>query len=130
MALEFRVLELLPFLPLRTAIVVTEKLKPAARAMFANAVQRKLGWYGAEILGVEEVARQRPAVAAAYAHAIEAGADLVLFAGAASIHPPHPPYSGLERAGGEPIRLRIPAPPGSISLEARPGPAAPPRAPA
>ena len=35
MALEFRVLELLPFLPLRTAIVVTEKLKPNARALFA-----------------------------------------------------------------------------------------------
>ncbi len=70
MASEFRVLELLPFLPLRTAIVVTEKLKPAARAMFADAVQRKLGWYGAEILGVEEVARERPAVAAAYAHAL------------------------------------------------------------
>jgi len=65
MALEFRVLELLPFLPLRTAIVVTEKLKPKARALFAEAVQRKLGWYGANLLGVEEVPRNRPAVAAA-----------------------------------------------------------------
>src|SRR6202158_371911 len=74
MALELRVLELLPFLPLRTAIVVTEKLKPNARALFADAVQRKLGWYGAELLGVEEVARRRDAGAAAYAHATEAGA--------------------------------------------------------
>src|SRR5258708_36332768 len=77
MALEYRVLVLLPVLPLRTAIVVTEKLKPAARAMFADAVQRKLGWDGAEILGVEEVARERAAVAADYAHSTDVCADLI-----------------------------------------------------
>jgi len=114
MALEFRVLELLPFLPLRTAIVVTEKLKPKARALFAEAVQRKLGWYGANLLGVEEVPRNRPAVAAAYAHATEAGADLVLFAGASSIDPLDPAYSELERSGGELIRFGMPAHPGSM----------------
>ena len=114
MALEFRVLELLPFLPLRTAVVVTEKLKPKARTMFAEAVSRKLGWYGANVLGVEEVARTRPAVAAAYAHTTEAGADLVLFAGASSIDPLDPAYSELERAGGELIRFGMPAHPGSM----------------
>jgi len=114
MALEFRVLELLPFLPLRTAIVVTERLKPAARAMFAEAVQRKLGWYGADLLGVEEVARNQAAVAAAYAHATEAGADLVLFAGASSIDPLDPAYSELARSGGELIRFGMPAHPGSM----------------
>ena len=114
MALEFRVLELLPFLPLRTAIVVTEKLKPKARALFAEAVSRKLGWYGAELLGVEEVARNRPAVAAAYAHTAAAGAELVLFAGASSIDPLDPAYSELERAGGELIRFGMPAHPGSM----------------
>ena len=114
MALEFRVLELLPFLPLRTAIVVTEKLKPAARSMFAEAVQRKLGWYGANLLGVEEVGRNQAAVAAAYAHTTEAGADLVLFAGASSIDPLDPAYSELARAGGELIRFGMPAHPGSM----------------
>jgi molybdenum cofactor cytidylyltransferase len=114
MAQEFRVLELLPFLPLRTAIVVTEKLKPNARTLFAEAVQRKLGWYGAELLGVEEVARNQAAVAAAYAHTTEAGADLVLFAGASSIDPLDPAYSELERAGGELIRFGMPAHPGSM----------------
>jgi hypothetical protein len=114
MALEFRVLELLPFLALRTAIVVTEKLKPKARALFTEAVSRKLGWYGADLLGVEEVARTRPAVAAAYAHTAEAGADLVLFAGASSIDPLDPAYSELERAGGELIRFGMPAHPGSM----------------
>jgi hypothetical protein len=124
MALEFRVLELLPFLPLRTAIVVTEKLKPKARALFAEAVQRKLGWYGAELLGVEEVARNRAAVASAYAHTTEAGADLVLFAGASSIDPLDPAYSELGRAGGELIRFGMPAHPGSMLWMGRLGRAA------
>jgi hypothetical protein len=124
MALEFRVLELLPFLPLRTAIVVTEKLKPKARTLFAEAVQRKLGWYGADLLGVEEVARNRPSVAAAYAHTTEAGADLVLFAGASSIDPLDPAYSELERAGGELIRFGMPAHPGSMLWMGRLGRAA------
>jgi len=123
MALEFRVLELAPFLPLRTAIVVTEKLKPNARALFAGAVKRKLGWYGAEVLGVEEVARARAAVAAAYAHATEAGAELILFAGASSIDPLDPAYSELERAGGELIRFGMPAHPGSMLWMGRLGPA-------
>jgi len=124
MALEFRVLELLPFLPLRTAIVVTEKLKPNARTLFADAVQRKLGWYGADVLGVEEVARERAAVAAAYAHATEAGADLILFAGASSIDPLDPAYSELEQAGGELIRFGMPAHPGSMLWMGRLGRAA------
>lgn len=114
MALEFRVLELLPFLPLRTAIVVTEKLKPRARALFTAAVERKLGWYGARLLGVEEVARTREAVARAYGHTAQAGAELVLFAGASSIDPLDPAYSELARAGGELIRFGMPAHPGSM----------------
>src|SRR6202165_5256060 len=92
MALEFRVLELLPFLPLRTAIVVTEKLKPKARALFTEPVQRKLGWYGAHLLGVEEVARSRPAVAAAYAHATDEGPAPALFCRAPPSAPLAPAY--------------------------------------
>lgn len=114
LALEHRVFELLPFLPLRTAIVVTEKLRPKARALFTAAVERKLGWYGAHLLGVEEVARSEASVAAAYAHTTEAGAQLVLFAGASSIDPLDPAYTELARSGGELIRFGMPAHPGSM----------------
>ena len=114
MALEFRVLELLPFLPMRTAIVVTEKLKPRAREAFGEAVSRKLGWYGAELLGVDEIARDRASVAEAYRRTGEAGAELVLFAGASSIDPLDAAYTELERAGGELIRFGMPAHPGSM----------------
>src|SRR5713226_43641 len=46
------VLELLPFQPLRTFVVATERLKPKARELFRTAVIRKLGWYGADLLAV------------------------------------------------------------------------------
>ncbi|MBO0686563.1 MAG: 4-diphosphocytidyl-2C-methyl-D-erythritol kinase, partial [Candidatus Dormibacteraeota bacterium] len=75
------------FRPLRTLIVVTERLKPRARELFAAAVTRKLGWYGAEVLAVREVARDDQAVLAAYREAQEQDAELVLFAGASSIDP-------------------------------------------
>jgi len=50
------VVELLPFQPLRTFVVATERLKPKARELFGAAVTAKLGWYGAEVLAVREVA--------------------------------------------------------------------------
>ncbi len=108
------VIELLPFLPLRTLIVVTEKLKPASRTIFTQAVRRKLGWYGAELIGVTEVARNREAVGGAYREAAAKAAEVVLFAGASAIDPLDPAYSELERAGGELIRFGMPAHPGSM----------------
>src|SRR5216684_2211742 len=79
------VIELLPFRPLRTFVVVTERLKPKARDLFRAAVTAKLGWYGAEVLAVREVARIPAAVAAAYQEAVDSGAELVQLG--APMHP-------------------------------------------
>jgi molybdenum cofactor cytidylyltransferase len=108
------VLRVDPFRPLRTLVVVTERLKPRARELFAQAVTRKLGWYGAELLAVREVARDGEAVLAAYHEARELGSELVLFAGASSIDPLDPAYAELEVAGGELLRQGAPAHPGSM----------------
>ncbi|HSR25677.1 MAG TPA: hypothetical protein VLW53_19140 [Candidatus Eisenbacteria bacterium] len=102
------------FQPLRTMVVVTERLKPRARELFAQAVTRKLGWYGAEVLAVREVARSGEAVRAAYEEARRAGARLVLFAGASSIDPLDAAYAELAAAGGELLRQGAPAHPGSM----------------
>ncbi len=107
-------LAVLPFRPLRTAIVVTEKLKPRARSAFAEAVGRKLGWYGAEVLGVREVPRSGDAVRQAYTEAGREGAELILFAGASSIDPLDAAYVELVAAGGEVVRLGTPSHPGSM----------------
>lgn len=108
------VLRVDPFRPLRTLVVVTERLKPKARELFAKAVTRKLGWFGAELLAVREVARSGQAVRAAYEEARRLGAELVLFAGASSIDPLDAAYAELHAAGGELLRQGAPAHPGSM----------------
>jgi hypothetical protein len=102
------------FRPLRTLVVVTERLKPKARALFARAVTRKLGWYGADLLGVREVARSGEVVREAYEAARREKAEVVLFAGASSIDPLDAAYSELEAAGGEVLRQGAPSHPGSM----------------
>ncbi len=109
------VIELLPFMPLRTFVVATERLKPKARDLFRAAVTAKLGWYGAEVIGVREVARTGEAVAEAYAQQATAlNAQLVLFAGASAIDPLDPAYAELTRAGGHLLQLGAPMHPGSM----------------
>lgn len=108
------VVELVPFRPLRTFVVVTERLKPKARELFLEAVKAKLGWYGAEVLGVREVARTGEAVAGAYREAAGLGAELVLFAGASAIDPLDPAYAELSGAGGTLLQLGAPMHPGSM----------------
>lgn len=108
------VVSVVAFRPLRTAVIVTERLKPKARQLFAEAVSRKLGWYGAELLGVREVARRRDAVRRAYAQALKEEAQLILFAGASSIDPLDPAYSELGASGGDLLRQGAPAHPGSM----------------
>jgi molybdopterin biosynthesis enzyme len=108
------VIELLSFKPLRTFVVATERLKPKARDLFRAAVTAKLGWYGAEVIGVREVARTGEAVASAYAEATASGAQLVLFAGASAIDPLDPAYAELSNAGGQLLQLGAPMHPGSM----------------
>lgn len=107
-------LELLPFRPLRTFVVATERLKPKARELFRAAVTAKLGWYGAEVLAVREVARTSEAVAAAYREAEAASAQLVLFAGASAIDPLDPAYAELAGVGGSLLQVGAPMHPGSM----------------
>jgi hypothetical protein len=118
------VIELLAFRPLKTFVVATERLKPKARDLFRSAVTAKLGWYGAEVVSVREVARTSEAVAAAYREAIASGAELVVFAGASAIDPLDPAYAELNRAGGEVLQLGAPMHPGSMLWLGRLGAAA------
>ena len=117
--IEGPVIELLPFRPLRTFVVATERLKPKARELFRAAVTSKLGWYGAEVLAIREVARTSEAVARVYAEAAEMNAELVLFAGASAIDPLDPAYAELTKAGGNLLQLGAPMHPGSMLWLAR-----------
>jgi hypothetical protein len=108
------VIELVAFRPLKTFVVATERLKPKARELFRTAVTAKLGWYGAVVMAVREVARTPEAVSAAYREALDTGADMVLFAGASAIDPLDPAYAELTHAGGELLQLGAPMHPGSM----------------
>lgn len=108
------VVELAAFKPLKVFVVATERLKPRARELFGAAVTAKLGWYGAEVLAVREVARTSEAVAAAYRESVSLGAQLVLFAGASAIDPLDPAYAELASVGGELLQLGAPMHPGSM----------------
>ncbi len=108
------IVEVVPFRPLRALVVATERLKPRARAMFAEAVTGKLGWYGAELLGVREIARSGGAVRGVYDEAGKLSAELLLIAGASSIDPLDPAHLELTAAGGEVVRRGAPAHPGSM----------------
>jgi molybdenum cofactor cytidylyltransferase len=116
---EGPVVRLLTFRPLRTFVVATERLKPKARELFRAAVTSKLGWYGAQVLAVREVARTSEAVAATYREAVAMDAELVLFAGASAIDPLDPAYAELAGAGGELLQLGAPMHPGSMLWLAR-----------
>jgi hypothetical protein len=116
--------ELFEFQPLKTFVVATERLKPKARELFRSAVTAKLGWYGADVLAVREVARTSEAVAAAYKEAAALGAQLVLFAGASAIDPLDPAYAELASVGGELLQLGAPMHPGSMLWLGRLGPTA------
>jgi hypothetical protein len=118
------IIELLQFRPLRTFVVATERLKPKARELFRAAVTGKLGWYGAELLAVREIARTPDAVASAYREAKAMEAELVLFAGASAIDPLDPAYAELTRAGGQLLQLGAPMHPGSMLWLGRLGEAA------
>lgn len=117
------VLRVEPFRALRTLVVVTERLKPKARTLFAAAVTRKLGWYGADVIGVREVPRSGEAVRAAYEEARSLGVEVILFAGASSIDPLDAAYAELAAAGGKLLRQGAPAHPGSMLWLGRLGPA-------
>lgn len=102
------------FRPLRTRVLVTERLKPKAREMFATAVTRKLGWYGANLLDVRHIERKNESVREAYLAARADAVELLLFAGASSIDPLDAAYSELRAVGGELLRQGVPAHPGSM----------------
>ena len=49
------VVDVKPFLPIRVGVVSTEGLEGRVRDRFQRTVRAKIGWYGGEVLGFEEL---------------------------------------------------------------------------
>ena len=108
------VVRLLPFLPREVRVLITERLAVKARGLVAEAVRRKLAFYGSRVLEIAEAPHARASVAAWLRTAAASGAELLLLSGANSLDPLDPVLLAIADAGGELARNGVPAHPGSM----------------
>lgn len=108
------VVDVLPFLPLRVGVLVREHLKPGPRARFMAAVEHKLAWFGAELLGVAVAENSSESLAAHLQEFKAKGAQLILHVGGHSSDPLDPMFPALAKLDIEMERLGAPAHPGTL----------------
>jgi hypothetical protein len=107
------VVRVLPFAPRGVRILITERLPAKARALVADAVRKKLAFYGSTVLEIAEAPYEREPVAA-WLRAAAVQAELLLLSGANSLDPLDPVLLAIADAGGELVRTGVPAHPGSM----------------
>ena len=107
-----RILEVLPFLPLRVTAIVRQQLTDAARARFERSIGLRSAWYGGTIVPVRYVDDDAAEVEDAL-RAAAGAADIVLAVGVASVDPLEVTWQSLIAAGATPIRRGLPMHPGS-----------------
>ena len=103
-----------PFVPHRIGAVIHESMGDRAVARFRDAVREKLGWFGSSLCAVESTASNVDQVASAFERARQAGAEVVLVAGAKAMDALDPTFSALEHIGARMVRHGVPAHPGSL----------------
>ncbi len=106
------VLRVLPFRPMRVAVLVRERLEPSQREKFQASIQMKVAWFGSTIAGIRYVADDVAAVERALAELADQ-ADLLLTAGANATDPLDPTLMALDRLGARMEKQGAPAHPGS-----------------
>jgi hypothetical protein len=114
-------LAVLPYVPRRAAVVATEGLSDALRDRFRGAVERKLHWYGSELVDLRFVESDARAVAKSFDDFLEAGADLLMAAGGNTIDPLDPISLALSSIGAQMVHHGAPSHPGSMFWLARVG---------
>ncbi|RIK38953.1 MAG: hypothetical protein DCC58_15985, partial [Chloroflexi bacterium] len=103
-----------PFLPKRVSVVATEGLNERMRARFREVVERKIRWYGSELLDLRFVESEPGAVATALQDFIDAGSDILMAAGGNTLDPLDPIIVALAEIGGEMVHFGAPSHPGSM----------------
>jgi hypothetical protein len=92
-------LSVLPFRPLRVAVVAVGDIIEEQRTRFESTIERKLRWYGARLTKLRFVAPDVSQVIAALDDCLRAGAELVLTAGGNPIDPLDPVELALPHIG-------------------------------
>jgi hypothetical protein len=111
-----------PFRPTRAVALVLERVDDTALERFERDLRMKLGWFGSELVAVERVEDRVEAFAAALKRAREAGAEVIMAAGASSLDPLEPLFVALRQAGARIEKHGVPAHPGSLFWLAYCGP--------
>jgi hypothetical protein len=106
-------LRVLAFRPMRVAALVLERVDQRSRDRFQVALERKLAWYGSELVAVGE-ARSGDRYVAALRGVLDAQPDLIMAAGASSLDPLEPLFGALDAVGASIVKHGVPVHPGSL----------------
>ena len=109
-----QIVRVLPFVPRGVHVLITERLAAKARGLVAEAVRKKLAFYGSRVLDITEAPYARAPVAAWLRTAAASEAELLLLSGANALDPLDPVLLAIDDAGGEVARVGVPAHPGSM----------------
>ncbi len=108
------VIEVRPFQPWPVGVIVREHLQPGPRHRFQLAVEHKLAWFGAELLGVTVAENSADALEKALLNFKRRGARLILQVGGHSNDPLDPIFEVLPRLSITMERHGAPAHPGTL----------------
>jgi hypothetical protein len=111
--LEGPPLRVLPFRPMRVAALVLERVDQRSRDRFQATLERKLDWYGSELVAVGE-ARSGDRYVDALRGVLDAKPDLIMAAGASSLDPLEPLFGALDAVGASIVKHGVPVHPGSL----------------
>lgn len=112
--------QVLPFRPLRAAIIVTgsEVYKGRIQDRFGPVVQAKLEALGATVIRTSKSLDDREMIAGEIRAARAAGAELICVTGGMSVDPDDATPGGIKRAGAHVVTYGAPVLPGSMFLMA------------
>jgi hypothetical protein len=101
-----------PFVPLRVAAVVRERLSEGERDRFERSLRSKVTWFGGDVEAVRYVAGDAGTVRSALLDSVER-ADVALAVGVASVDPLDVTWRSVIDAGARVVRRGLPVHPGS-----------------
>ena len=108
------VVEVKPFLSRRVAFIApSDRLRSGAFERSRSALALAVEWYGASMDLVVATDADRDSLGRAFRQVADAGAELILAAGASATDPLDIVFDGLRDAGGQVDQIGIPAEPGT-----------------
>lgn len=108
-----------PFRPSVVGVVARESLEPRQRARFESALRQKIDWFGSRLLDIRFAEPSARGVADELVALRQAGAGVLVVAGASALDPLDPVFGGLTLLGARMERHGAPAHPGSLLWLAR-----------